>query len=362
MDWRIASALLLIVGIAVGYAAASLMAAGEPVEVHTITATLTTTVTETPATLTVTATATETVPLEVRVVSDALGREVEVMGTFNRIVSLAPSITEHLCVLGVCDLIVAADEYSLQVEGVPENVTVVGGFWTPSLEAVLAARPDLVLICSGVPAQEAMVQQLEDAGVTVFALRCDRARDVKDVLWDISALGALLGRSEAAEKLARSIEASIAEVKARLSEANATPTSLALIVYLDEKGAWVAGGGTFQNDIVNLAGGQNVFADLYGWQMVGFEHLAAKDPDLVVVTGMGPEDLNRTLSILAKTPLAESRAYREGRVCLLYGEAANVLSRPGPRIADAVRILAGLLHPGVVQVPEQYSSYILCGG
>lgn len=306
------------------------------------------------STATVTATATRIVLV------DALGRSIVLEKPAERIVTLAPSITEDVCSLGLCSRIVGLDSYSKTVEGVPSNATVVGGYWNPSPEKIAALHPDLVLACSGVPYQERMAPQLEQLGIRVFFLRCDRARDLNDIYWDLRAVATLLGRPEAADKVIEGMRERVARLEEAL--ANMTRPSVALLVYLQKNGAWVAGGGTFQDTLVNLAGGTNVFHSLHGWQMVGYEEILSKNPDYIVVTGMSPADYNRTIALFESTPLKNARAFREGHVCVLYGEAANRLNRPSPGVVDAAYLLAHLLHPDKVEAPAGLAESYHCLG
>jgi len=329
----------------------------------TATTTITTTAVETttvPKTVTFTQTVTQAVPQveEKLVLVDALGRTIVVEKPAERVVALAPSITEDICSLGLCNRLVGVDIFSRDVPGVPEGVVDVGGYWQPSSEKIAELKPDLVLACSGVPAQEQMAQQLEGLGIRVFFLRCDKARGFDDIYWDLRAIATLLGKAETADKVIELMEERVSTLEKEL--ANTTRPDVALLVYLQENGAWVAGGGTFQDTVIAVAGGSNVFHGLYGWQMVGYEELVSRDPDYIIVTGMTPADFNRTIALAEKTPLRETKAFREGRLCVLYGAAANALNRPSPGVVDAAYLLASILHPDLVEPPERLAGSYTC--
>jgi len=374
---RRAEALAVVVAVAAilvaGYLAADRGGVAPATATVTVTAITTSTVTTTMIE-TETATVTTTVPeavtttvvethtrVEKRVVLvDALGRTVELEKPAERVVALAPSITEDVCSLGLCSRLVGVDSFSKSLPGVPSDAADVGGYWQPSSESIAGLKPDLVLACSGVPAQEQMTRQLEGLGVKVFFLRCDRARSLDDIYWDLRAVAALLGEPQAADHVIESMRERVASLEERL--ANTTRPSVALLVYLQENGAWVAGGGTFQDTVIDLAGGSNVFHSLYGWQMVGYEELVSRDPDYILVTGMTRADFNRTIELMEKTPLHETKAFREGHVCVLYGAATDALNRPSPGIVDAAYLLASILHPGVVEPPERLAGNYTCLG
>jgi len=373
-DQRLLAAVLaaLVVGIALGYLALGGGAAPAAGTEQPATVTVTnertivstrlsaTTVTQTVVTSTVVSTTvTKTLTTERLVLVDALGRTVTLEEPPERLVSLAPSITEEIVMLNASSRLVGVDSFSKNIPGVPADVVDVGGYWSPSPEKIIQAKPDLVLACSGVPAQERLANQLEPAGLKVFFTRCDRSRDWRDIEWDVAALGKLLAAEQAATKLIAWMEESLAGLAESL--ANVTRPTLALIVYLQDKGAWVAGGGTFQDTVVATAGASNVFHSLYGWQMVGYEEIVAKNPSYIVATTMGDAAAaNKTLQRIAATPVAETDAWRSGHVCVAYGDLVDALSRPSPRAVLAAQALAALLHPDHVEKPGSLKGWFIC--
>lgn len=381
VDQRLAAGVLaaLLAGIVLGYLAlggggatvtsteyrpTTVTVTAEKTVVSTATRLSTTTVTQTVVTSTVvstvaTTTVTETLPVEKLVLVDALGRTVTMEKPAGRVVSLAPSVTEEIVMLNESSKLVGADSFSKNIPGVPANVTDVGGYWNPSPEKIIQTRPDLVLACNGVPAQERLAGQLESAGLKVFFTRCDRSRDWSDIEWDVEAIGRLLGAAEAADRLVAWMENQLATLKSEL--VNATRPTLALVVYLQDKGAWIAGGGTFQDTLVETAGARNVFSNLYGWQMVSYEDILSRNPAYIVVTTMGgPEAANKTLEKLAASPIAETGAWKNGHVCIAYGDLVDALSRPSPRAVLAAQALAALLHPDRVEKPASLGGWFLC--
>ena len=372
---KTAAALLIgiLVGIAAGYLALGGHGAATAATVTettattktitspvTVTATVTsTTVTTKVATTTTTATSVKTVVKTRVVLVDALGHTVTLPAPARRVVSLAPSITEEIVMMNLSSRLVGVDSFSKKIPGVPSTAVDVGGFWNPSPEKILAARPDLVLACSGVPQQEKMANQLSEQGVRVFFLRCDRARGWSDIAWDVSAIGTLLGAQEAAEKLNHWMTTRVEEIQR--SVANETKPSIALVVYLGDKGVWIAGGGTFQDTMIATAGARNVYHSVYGWQMVSYEDLIAKNPSYIFITVMGGRDAaNKTLEKIAGTPLASTKAAKEGHICIIYDGLTDAANRPSPRAVLAAQALAATLHPGKVQPPKGIEG-IICG-
>ena len=356
----------VIVGIAAGYyVAAPRGAAATPTTVtvpstttKTLVETTTKTVTKTSATTVTTVhTATVTATRTKIVLVDALGRTIVLEEPARRVVSLAPSITETVCMMGLCNRLVGVDKYSLGVKGLPKNVTVVGGYWNPSPEKILEARPDLVLGCAGVPNQERLARLLEQEGLRVFFLRCDMSRTWSDIEWDVRAVGTLLGNETAADRVVAWMEGVLGNLSREL--VNVTRPRVALLVWLQANGAWVAGGGTFQDTIISTAGAVNAFHNLYRWQMVSYEQILAAKPDYIVVTTMGGREAAiKKLESLESTPLNETKAFREGHVCVVYGDADNALSRPSPRAVLAAWLLAHMLHPDRVPAPKGLEGYV----
>ena len=382
--WQaLAAALVIILALAVGYMVAGGRSGGPTVSTVVVEKTVTTTVPETVTvtaattstvsrTLSTTVTLTEPVTRTVTatiertriVLVDALGRRVELEKPAERVVSLAPSITETILMLNMSGRLVGVDSFSKKMPGVPGDAVDVGGFWQPSPEKIAEARPDLVLACSGVPHQEALAEQLTGEGLKVFFLRCDRARDWKDIEWDAEATAALLGNVSAGERLVEWMEERLTRLSQVLQGLNETRPSTALVVYLSPNGVWVAGGGTFQDTMIATAWGSNVYHSLYGWQMVSYEDLATKNPDVLLLTAPNKEDAAKTLEKLGETPLAETRAWKAGKVCVLYGPAADAVSRPSPRAVYGAELLATLLHPAAgkaLDTPPSIAGSTLCG-
>ena len=353
---RILAFIVVLAVIVAGYMVISTTKAAETV---TVTTTMRETVMSTVASTT-TVTITSHIEEKEIVVVDALGNRVTLREPAKRIVSLAPSITEEVCILGFCNRLVGVDSFSLSIEGVPDNVTDVGGFWQPSTELVVSTKPDLVFACSGVPHHYALGKQLESLGVNVFFLKCNKALTVEDIYWDLRSIATLLGEPSLAEKVVEDIERSIREVSEKV--ANTTKPKVALVVYMDEKSIWVSGGGTFQDYIINIAGATNVFSNLYAWQMVSPEDLIAANPDYVLVTAMTSNDTDKIAKIFSETILSELDAYKNDRVCVLFGKASDKVNRPSPGIVDAIRLIAHILHRDLVPEPESLKDSYVCIG
>jgi iron complex transport system substrate-binding protein len=242
--------------------------------------------------------------------------------TPTRIVSLAPSITEMLFALGVGEFVVAVDDYSdwpPQVQDIPR----VGGIQV-NYEAVLAHKPDVVV--GVIDLQSATLERLDRMNVPVLGL--DTAGYEKTIR-AMRTLGLAVGASAQADALGQELRMARQEVSLRVRDLR-RPT--VLFVAEAEPGLYVAGRGTFIDEMIHLAGGRNAI-DAQGFTSISRESLLRAEPQVVLVEG----------------PQAEAAMRR--RMAGATGEARivqtppDILVRPGPRLGDGLRWLADTLHP-----------------
>jgi len=250
-------------------------------------------------------------------VVDAEGREVRLSGPADRIISLVPSATLTLQALGAGGLVVARTDFDTAPWAV--DLPSVGGGIEPSMEAIVAARPDLVIRFAG-PQDPRTPSRLTELGVPHLAIRPDR---IADVLESIRVLGVVTGRSVAADSLATEIRDSLEAIRARA--ADKAPVRIAYV--LGGTPPWVAGPDTYIDELIRLAGGINVFSDLdelYG--AVSPEEFVARNID-VVMTPRGS--------------LFERRLAPDARIV----EAGPAMELPGPGVIEAARQMESALHP-----------------
>lgn len=263
---------------------------------------------------------------------DAGGREISLEEAPGRIVSLAPSNTEILFALGLGDRVVGVTNYCnypAEVAGVEK----VGDYWSPNYEAIVALEPDLILAV-GTPDSQQVID-LEGYGLTVFLLQAETVEQVPE---DIRLIGTITGATEAAEALAGEVTGRIDAVKAAVGSVAATDR--ASVFWVLDSGLWTVGPGSFVHDLITLAGGSNVATDLgQAYAQYSMEGLLQADPDVIIVPL-----LDSTLgdALTALEGWDSLRAVREGRV---FQVDPDVVSRPGPRIAEAIELVAGLIYP-----------------
>ena len=242
-----------------------------------------------------------------------------------RIVSLLPSLTETVCALGGCARLVGVDRYS-NYPGQVRELPKLGGGIDPDIEAVVALKPDVVLIATSSRA----VQRLEALGIKVLALEPRRSADVQRALRTI---GALLGATDA-DTLWRGIESGVAAAADSLPAA-----ARSVSVYFEvNPGPYAAGPDSFIGEIMSRLGLRNVVPPSLGaYPKLNPEFVVRADPDVIMIGA-------RNAGGLADRPgWAGMRAIRERRICVFDPQQADILVRAGPRMAEAARLVADCL-------------------
>ncbi|MDP2959205.1 MAG: helical backbone metal receptor [Longimicrobiales bacterium] len=248
---------------------------------------------------------------------DADGREVRLARPAERLVSLVPSATLTLAALGASSALVARTDHDTASWTAP--LPSVGGGLQPSLEAIVAARPDLVIRFSG-PQDTRTPAGLDQLGIPHVGIRPDR---IADVLESIRLLGRATGRDAAADSLVARIESGLDSVRA--SASGRPPVRVAYVLGGDPP--WVAGPGTYIDELLRLAGGENVFADLGTlYAAVSVEEFLARQIDLLITPDAGRIDPR----VLGAAPVSE---------------VGDALELPGPGVTEAAWTLARILRP-----------------
>ena len=259
-------------------------------------------------------------------VSDDAGRLVALAQPARRIVSLSPAVTELLFALGVGDRVVGRTtwcDYPPVVRLVPS----VGDGLNPSLEAIAARRPDLVVLYRS-PLNETAAAQLTRLGSAAVVLRQDRLEDVARAA---RLLGRLAGRPAAGDSLADSLS--------RLLAAPAPPSGRRLAFVVWDNPPIVIGAGSYLDQLATLAGAENVFHDIGAASAaVALETIVTRDPDVIVVVSDSVEP--RPPALARRPEWRVIRAVQEGRFVYLVG---SLFGRPGPRAGAATAELRRLL-------------------
>ncbi|AVP57735.1 ABC transporter substrate-binding protein [Pulveribacter suum] len=261
-------------------------------------------------------------------ITDDRGRTLHFDEPPRRVVSLLPSSTESLCEMGQCERLVGVDRYSnwpASVRRLPQ----VGGGLDPNIEAIVALRPDVVLLS----VSSRVSDRLESLGVKVVALEPKTQGDVRRVLTTIGDLFAV-PRAQGVDRLWRVIDAAV------MAAAQSLPDKArgARVYFEVSRGPYAAGQPSFIGETLARLGVRNVVpASLGPFPRLSPEYVLRAQPDVIMVS-------NRSGQPVAMYPGWQSMAaVKAGRVCVFGPEQADVLVRPGPRMAEAARIMAACL-------------------
>lgn len=267
---------------------------------------------------------------------DGFGREVSIPEPAQRVVSLAPSSTELLFAVGAGLQVVGRDELSDYPTVAIEVASIGTTYGELNVEAIVALEPDLVL--AAMINSPEHVQALEDLGIVVFVLPNPMGMDE---LYDVIEMtGKLTDHETESEDLVDELEIRVETVIAALAGAEPVPVFYE-VDGTDPNAPWTTGPGTFQDVLLNLAGGENIASDIEFWGQLSLEEIVSRDP-AVIVFSEGPWVTTTPESFVERPGWGEITAVVNGDV---YGIDANWIDRPGPRYVDALEALAKVLHP-----------------
>lgn len=248
-----------------------------------------------------------------------------------RIVSLAPSVTETIFALGFGDRLVGVTTYC-DYPAAAKQLPKIGSFTNPSLEAIVAKRPDIVIGVSSAT-EPAKAREIERLGLKLRLISLDR---VSDILASIMTIAQLLEAPQAGATLTRHIEAQIERVKNRVASAPRRPTLLAVGLHPLVS----VGGKNYLDELITLAGGENIAGGaIQPWLNLPDEFIVAKAPRVIIEAGMGSD---RGQPAKHWGDLQSIPAVRQGRV---YAYRSDKILRPGPRIGEGLEEIARMIHP-----------------
>ena len=252
----------------------------------------------------------------------------------HRVVSLAPNVTELLFAIGAGDQIVGIDRYSDQPAGRVEHLPSVGSDYEPSLEKIVGLSPDLVFLSRSANRRET-ADALERLGVPSFITETPAVADMPRTLRD---LGKLTGHAADAETQVARLQQGLAAVRARVAN---QPRPRVLVVVWPEP-LYVAGRETFTHDLIDVAGGQNVAAEVRGYTTFPLERVLAVAPDIIILPTHAASGTGDAAAVAYWKRWPSLPAVREHRV---FAIEDAIISRPGARLVQGAERLAALLHP-----------------
>jgi iron complex transport system substrate-binding protein len=262
---------------------------------------------------------------------DDTGRNITLEKHPERIVSTAPSNTEILFALGLGARVVGVTEYCDYPPEAKEKEKI-GGFSTVDIEKITALNPDLILASEKTGIEN--IEKLEELGMTVVVLQ---PRNVEGILHDIKLVGRIAGVEEEVTALESTMRNRMEAVQKETQ--NLEKPEVLYIVWHDP--LMGAGSGTFISDLIDMAGGVNTAQDMEGYKAISLEVVLERDPDVIITPGgMGEQPIYDF--VVSEERLGEVSAVKNERV---YKIDQNIVSRAGPRIADALEELARFIHP-----------------
>jgi iron complex transport system substrate-binding protein len=264
----------------------------------------------------------------------------------NKIISMAPSTTEIVFALGLDEKVVGVDSYSdypydFSAWIAAGNMTSVGDFSNPNMEVVASLEPDLILATGGVQAET--VGTLRDLGYKVLVLD---PSNINGVLMNIELIGNATGKTAEAKALINDITSRMDAVVNKVANAASKP-KVYYETWYDPTSLWTAGAKAWQNELIEKAGGVNIFADQQlDYFQSSAEAVIERNPDVILVPqeGMGKgEPFWVSLdAVKARPGWSSISAVQNDRVVTVD---SNTIARAGPRVADILEDLAETFHP-----------------
>ncbi|RLG35250.1 hypothetical protein DRN97_00355 [Methanosarcinales archaeon] len=260
-----------------------------------------------------------------------------------RIVSMAPSSTEILFAVGAGDSVVGVTSfcnYPPEVEDKVNNgdIAVIGGYSTPSLEKIVDLEPDLIVCAYGNP--DDVIYSLIELGEDEekkYLIYAQHSKNFDEIFTHIKVTGAITKCEDEASSLVNELKEKLnaIEENTELLEEEQRPR----VYYAMGSLFMTTGSGTFQHDIINTAGGRNIAAKYFSsWGPFSIEHIVEEDPQVIIYSSHGSESL--VLEQIKSAELKTVDAVKNNRI---YPIDENIMSRPGPRVVDAVEIVHGNL-------------------
>ena len=257
-------------------------------------------------------------------------------GRPERIISMAPNLTEILFAIGLGDKIVgvaAGSDYPPAAVSKPE----MGSFWQPSIEAVIAAKPDLI-ITLGFSQQKNLAQRLERVGYSSLTVNIEKISELSEA---IARIGEATGTGPQADELVRTI----GEKLENLSALVGARKKVKVLWVVQREPLRVAGRDTFVNEMIELAGGENAIGPtVQKYPPIGSEYVYACGADVIIEPAMTTKDLEvqRAGAVEYWSRFKNVALVKNGRIYVIDGD---VVSRLGPRLYEAVETIAICLRP-----------------
>ncbi|MCZ7551734.1 MAG: hypothetical protein B6D39_08585 [Anaerolineae bacterium UTCFX2] len=276
------------------------------------------------------------------VLVDGLERQIELAGPAQRVVALAPAITEILFAIGAGSQVVGRDTFSNFPTEAESISDVGGGFGELNTEVILSLHPDLVFASELTPPEQ--IKALEDLGLVVFAL--PNPTEFEGLFESIRTVASLTGHTEQADQLVAGLQQRLTAVIEAVSQVTERPVVFYEIDGTDPNAPWTPGPGSYIDRLIALAGGENLGNRLGSeWAQISIEELIAQDPDIIL---LGDAILGGVTveQVQARPGWNVLSAIKNDKV---YTLDDDLVARPGPRMVEGLELLARFIHPELFQ-------------
>lgn len=267
-------------------------------------------------------------------IEDGLGNKVSIEEEPQKIISLSPSSTEMLFALDLGDRVVGVSSNC----NYPEEATtkeVVGDYESSNIERIIELDPDLVLIYG--ESNEDEIKMMKEADIKVLSFM---GESIDEVLANIKTVGAASGQTEKADQVTDDMTAKKDEILEKVKDQE----EIKVFYEVWHDPLMGAGKGSFMDELISLTGAKNIADDADGaYPQYDLEQLIERDPE-VYLTSQAMEDIT-VESIKARPGYDAITAIKNDRVHLFIDEEADTVSRPGPRIVDALELVARAIYP-----------------
>lgn len=263
-------------------------------------------------------------------VTDFRGVQVTLNQAPQKIISLLPSNTEIIFALGAGDKLIAVSEYCNYPEDANKKEKLPTGEKL-NIESLISLKPDLVIL-GKMDIVDDQIKQIEDSGIKVVVTD---ANDIEGTYKVIELIGKIIGRDNDAKNLVSSMKKGFDDIKKEVQ--GKTGKTVYVEVSPLEYGLWSCGKDTFVQELIELVGSSNIFADTTSWTAVSEEQVIERNPDVIFTTASPLTGINDpTGEILGRQNWANINAIKNNQVYMLD---ADILSRPGPRLVEAAKAI-----------------------
>jgi iron complex transport system substrate-binding protein len=241
-----------------------------------------------------------------------------------------------LFAIGAADQVIGRDEASDYPPQALDVASIGSTYGELNTEAILALEPDLVLAATITSPEQ--VEALENLGITLYLLPNPMTFD--ELFDNLLTVGVLTGHTGEAEALQANLESRVQAVTSAMQSVEPVKAFYE-VDGSDPTAPWTTGTGTFQDVLISMVGGENVAAGLEGWGQINLETIVTANPE-VIFFGAGPWIPTTAESLSARSGWGGIEAVKSGRI---HPIDTNWVDRPGPRLVDALELMASLMHP-----------------